>query len=156
MFIDKNQLQVNIYAQFEQDGVTYPNLTDPAVRAAVGVTEIADPVPPADYSEDVYYRTEQREAPYVVYTRKSDEQIRAAELAKLVPLTPRQIRQALTRAGLRSAVEAVVAAGDQDMKDWWEFTSSFERSHPMVVQAGQALGQSEAQMDALWKLGASL
>lgn len=46
------------------------------------LTEIADPLPPADYSEDTHYRTEQDEAPYVVYTRKSDEQIAAAALSR--------------------------------------------------------------------------
>lgn len=155
MFI-LNGKRINIDAPFEHNGVRHANLRDPALRAAVGVQEIDDPVPPADYSDDTYYRTEQDDAPYVVYTRKSDEQIRAAELAKLTPLSPRQIRQALTRAGLRAQVEAAVASGDQDMKDWWEFTTSFERTHPMVVQAGQALGQTEQQMDDLWKLGASL
>lgn len=45
--------------------------------------EIADPAPPADYSDDLYYRTEQDDAPYVVYTRKSDEQIQAARWTKI-------------------------------------------------------------------------
>lgn len=45
--------------------------------------EIADPVPPADFSDETYYRTEQDEAPYVVFTRKSDEMIAALNKAKL-------------------------------------------------------------------------
>ena len=36
-------------------------------------------------------------------------------------ISPRQIRQALTHANLRASVEATVLAGDQDLKDWWEF-----------------------------------
>ena len=74
----------------------------------------------------------------------------------IVPISPRQIRQALTRAGLRSQVEAAVAAGNQDLKDWWEFATVFEREHPMVVDMGAALGQAPTQLDALWALGASL
>jgi len=41
------------------------------------LTEIPDPTPPEDYSEETYYRTEQDDAPYVVYTKKSDEQLAA-------------------------------------------------------------------------------
>jgi hypothetical protein len=72
------------------------------------------------------------------------------------PVSPRQIRQALTRAGLRAAVEAAVSAGDQDLKDWWEFSTSFERLNPQVVAMGEALGQPDEQLDALWALGATL
>lgn len=71
-------------------------------------------------------------------------------------LTPRQIRQALTRANLRSEVEAAVVAGNQDLKDWWEYASEFERLHPQVVAMGAALGQTEQQLNDLWTLGASL
>lgn len=72
------------------------------------------------------------------------------------PVSPRQIRMALTRAGLRAQVEAAVASGDQDLKDWWEFATAFERTNAQVAAMGQALGQSEAQLDALWQLAATL
>ena len=74
----------------------------------------------------------------------------------IVPISPRQIRQALTRAGLRAAVEGAVAGGDQDLKDWWEFSTAFERLNPQVTAMGAALGQSPEQLDALWALGATL
>ena len=74
----------------------------------------------------------------------------------IAPISPRQIRQALTRAGLRTAVEAAVAAGDQDLKDWYEFSTAFERLNPQVTAMGAALGQTSEQLDALWALGASL
>lgn len=74
----------------------------------------------------------------------------------IAPISPRQIRQALTRAGLRQLVEGAVAAGDQDLKDWWEFSTSFERSNPQVVAMGAALGQTVQQLDGLWVLGESL
>ena len=88
------------------------------------------------------------------------EALRIAAFAALpkvfAPISPRQIRQALTAAGLRTAVEGAVAAGNQDLKDWWEFASSFERGHPMVVGMGTALGKTSAEFDALFTLGASL
>jgi hypothetical protein len=58
--------------------------------------EVAEPSPPADYSDKLYYRTEQDEAPYVVYTRKSDVQIaqqeNAERLAKIAALEEQQRR----------------------------------------------------------------
>ena len=71
-------------------------------------------------------------------------------------VSPRQIRQALTRAGLRATVEAAVAAGDQDTKDWWEFSTVFERSNPVVLAMGTALSVSEKQIDDLWILAGTL
>lgn len=76
--------------------------------------------------------------------------------ASIAPVSPRQIRQALTRTGLRSAVETAIASGDQDAKDWWEFATQFERQHARVIAMGTALGQTYSQMDALWELAASL
>ena len=71
-------------------------------------------------------------------------------------ISPRQIRQALTAFGLRSTLEAAVAASDQDTKDWWEFATVFERAHPRVVGMAEALGVTPLRMDDLWALGASL
>ena len=79
-----NDKRINIDAAFTTaDGITYANLRDPAVREQLGVQEIADPLPPEDYSDETYYRTEQDEAPYVVFTRKSDEQIEQARKARI-------------------------------------------------------------------------
>jgi len=76
--------------------------------------------------------------------------------APIPAISPRQIRQALTRVGLREAVETAVADGDQDLKDWWEFSTSYERLNPQVVSMGQALGQTDEQLNALWVLGTTL
>jgi hypothetical protein len=82
MFI-RNEKRFNIYSSQEIDGVTYPSFTDPALREQLGITEIADPVQPEDYFEDVYDRNEYEEAPFVIYTKKSDEQIAQMMQAKL-------------------------------------------------------------------------
>lgn len=71
-------------------------------------------------------------------------------------VSPRQIRQALNRAGLRASVEAAVAAGDQDTKDWYEFATAFDRASPVVAALGVALSVSPAQLDDLWTLAGSL
>lgn len=72
------------------------------------------------------------------------------------PISPRQIRQALTRAGLRASVEAAVASGDQDLKDWYEFSTAFDRQNPQVTAMGVALDVSPTSLDELWALGATL
>lgn len=71
-------------------------------------------------------------------------------------VTPRQIRQALTRAGLRTSVEAAIATGDQDTKDWYEFATEFRREHAMVAALATGLGVTEQQLDDLWILAGSL
>lgn len=69
---------------------------------------------------------------------------------------PRQIRLALTRAGLRSAVESYTASSGQDLKDWWEFSNEFYRNNQYVNETANALGVSQAQLDDLWRLARSL
>lgn len=71
-------------------------------------------------------------------------------------VSPRQIRQALTRANLRTQVETAVAAGDQDLKDWWEFATSVERQNEHVIAMGTALGQTTEQLDQLFQLASTL
>lgn len=83
--------------------------------------------------------------------------VEAARIAAIpVSVSPRQIRQALSRAGLRNAVEAAIAAGDQDTKDWWEFATTFERNHLMVTTMGTGLGVSSSGLDDLFTLAGSL
>jgi len=95
------------------------------------------------------------------FVQMSDAEI-AAHVSAQTPvpqvpaLSPRQIRQALTRVGLRAQVEATVAAGSQDLKDWWEFATQFERNHPLVVAMGQQLGQTPQTLDDVWALGKTL
>ena len=82
----------------------------------------------------------------------------AAAQAVYVPqvISPRQIRMALTDMNLRTQVESAVAAGDQHLKDWYEFSTAFERNHPQVLAMAAVLNVSDADLDALWKLGATL
>jgi hypothetical protein len=72
------------------------------------------------------------------------------------PVSPRQIRQAMTAAGIRSAVESFVAGASQDIKDWWDYAAQFERDHPLIVQAATGLGQTSDQLDALFNYAGSL
>lgn len=74
MYIDKEtKVWVNIDAHYKG----FSKLDTPEIRARAGLIEVPDPTPPADYSEETYYRREtpDRAPPYVTFERKSDEQI---------------------------------------------------------------------------------
>lgn len=94
-------------------------------------------------------------------TDKSAEVIAAEAEAKRIAsipasVSPRQIRQALTLAGLRQLVEDSIAGGDQNAKDWYEYATAFERTNPIALGMAQALSISERQLDDLWTLAGSL
>jgi hypothetical protein len=62
-------------------------------------------------------------------------------------ITPRQVRLQLTAIGMRQAVEDYVSACTQDVKDWWEFSTSIERTSPLLIAAATQLGLSGNQLD---------
>lgn len=80
----------------------------------------------------------------------------AAARAAIKPVAATQIRIALNQAGLRSAVESAVSSGSQDLKDWWEFSITLRRDHPLVVGMVAALGLPPEQVDALWVMAAGI
>lgn len=71
-------------------------------------------------------------------------------------VSPRQLRQALTIVGLRAQVENIVAAGTQDLKDWWQFSTQFEQNHPMVLAMAAQLNQTPAQVAAVFATASTL
>lgn len=71
-------------------------------------------------------------------------------------VTRRQFKQALTRIGLRAAVEAAIAAADQDTKDWYADSLNFERSNPVMNGMAVALGKTPEDIDNLFRLAATL
>ena len=72
MFIDQDTLKrVNINYAYKG----FSKLDTPEIRARAGVIEIAEPKLAEGELEEHYYRTESDSAPYVIYTKKSDEQL---------------------------------------------------------------------------------
>ena len=82
----------------------------------------------------------------------------------LVPaITARQLRLALLGLGLTGAqVEAQIAAmpGTPAQREAamieWEYATTYQRDHPLVVALGAALGLTEAQIDAAWMEAATI
>ncbi len=80
IYIDnETKLRVNIHYAYKE----FSRLNSPEIRARANVVEIPDPPPPADFSEDTYFRTEKDDAPYVVYTLRPQEQRDEAAARKL-------------------------------------------------------------------------
>ena len=67
-----------------------------------------------------------------------------------------QIRAALNQLNLRDSVEQTVAAGDQDLKDAWAFAPKFNRFNAQVLAMQAALNLTDAQVDEVFDLGATL
>jgi hypothetical protein len=75
MIYIRNGKRFNIYASQTIDGITYPDFCSTGVQAALGITVVAPPEPPADFSYDTYNVQEIDAIPYVIYTKKSQEQL---------------------------------------------------------------------------------
>lgn len=71
-------------------------------------------------------------------------------------VTPVQFRRALRQAGLYDAVTAYVATQDADTQDAWEYAVTIPRSDALVARAAAGLGQSDEQVDDLFRLAATL
>ncbi len=67
-----------------------------------------------------------------------------------------QIRLALSKQGLRAAVENYVSTADPAIKDSWQFATAFARDNSMIATAAAALGKAPADVDALFELAKTL
>lgn len=75
-----------------------------------------------------------------------------AEIQETIIVSMRAFRKALIQVGLRQAVEDYVAASSIEVKDDWATAPTVARDYPLIVAAGKALGQSDANMDTLFAL----
>jgi hypothetical protein len=71
-------------------------------------------------------------------------------------VTAAQARLALNAAGKRAAVEAVVAAATQDIKDYWQYSSNIDRQHPVILQMAAILGWTSTDLDTLFIAAAAI
>ena len=126
MFIFKsNQKRCNPYASYtDVNGTRYTRMP------AELYEEIADPVPPADYSDETYYRTEQDDAPYVVFTKKSDEQL-----------------QALRESKLKAIRDNLISTGGVKVGDKWFHSDT----HSKVQQLALVMAGANLPVGIQWK-----
>lgn len=74
----------------------------------------------------------------------------------VVSVTPRQFRLALVRSGISLAKVELALAGHAEALIEWEYASEVRRDHPMVGRLAKAWEKSEAELDGLFALAASL
>lgn len=84
----------------------------------------------------------------------------AARRSRLKPISARQLRLWLHGAGLLEEIPALIGALSEPQRTTaqieWEFSASYERMHPLVIQLGTALGMSAADLDLAWTHAARL
>jgi hypothetical protein len=105
------------------------------------------PVPDGKLSTDFTFA---RDASGVV------RQVHTLVDAPVPPVTPRQIRLALSQMGLRQAVETYVQQQDITVQDSWTYASEFLRDNELIIAAARALNKSDADLDGLFALARSL
>lgn len=81
----------------------------------------------------------------------------AAARAAIVPVTRRQMLTALHRAGLLATIKgAVSASGDIELQIAFDESQEFQRDNPFLATMAAALGKTDAEVDAIFALAASL
>lgn len=80
-----------------------------------------------------------------------------AARAAIKPVTRRQMLTALHRAGLLATIKgAVAASGDVELQIAFDESQEFQRDNPFLAAMSQALGKTDAEVDAIFALAASL
>jgi hypothetical protein len=97
-------------------------------------------------------------AQYLVWVAEGNTPLPADPVVIPIPsvVTMRQARLALLQSGLLASVNTAVAAADEATKITWEFSSEVNRNHPFVATLATALGLTDAQLDDLFTLAATL
>jgi len=81
----------------------------------------------------------------------------AAARAAIQPVTRRQMLTALHRAGLLATIKgAVAASGDIELQIAFDESQEFQRNNPFLATMAQALGKTDAEVDAIFALAATL
>lgn len=95
---------------------------------------------------------------YLAWLAEGNTPLPVDPVVPVIPsvVTMRQARIALNRAGLLSAVNAAVAAADEETKIAWEFSTEVQRNFPLVQTLAAALNLTEAQLDELFTTAAAL
>lgn len=108
--------------------------------------------------------------PYIAQWNRPDPQPTQAEIAsatpaalewwarkQIKPVTRRQMLTALHRVGLLDTIKAAVAAsGDIELQIAYDESQEFQRDNQFLASMAQALGKTDAEVDAIFALAASL
>ena len=81
----------------------------------------------------------------------------AAARSAIAPVTRRQMLTALHRVGLLATIKgAVAASGDIELQIAFDESQEFQRNNPFLASMAAALGKTDAEIDAVFALAATL
>lgn len=116
------------------------------------ITNKGDPKP-LNYKDAIYVKNLQNTIEWYF----EGDAIPAIDTPPVVySVTPRQFRQALTAGGYRATVDAAVASSDQNIQDWYEFSTSFDSNNPIMTAMAATLGFTQQQVNDLFALASTL
>lgn len=76
---------------------------------------------------------------------------------QIAPVTRRQMLTALHRSGLLATIKgAVAASGDVELQIAFDESQEFQRDNPFLATMAAALGKTDAEVDAIFALAATL
>ena len=87
---------------------------------------------------------------------RTDEEILQAEIEALPPLSAKDFRHMLDRAGMRTQIETMIEniadpATKAAVKTEYEYAQFFERTNPVVIYMIGLLGMTDEQVNAEWE-----
>jgi hypothetical protein len=65
-------------------------------------------------------------------------------------VSPAQFRVALNDLGFRLGVEAYLGTASQNVRDYFEYATYFERNNQTLVSGAQTMGLTDSQIDSLF------
>jgi hypothetical protein len=71
-------------------------------------------------------------------------------------VTPLQIRRALRQVGLNDEVAAFVEASSPEVREAWEYAVQIDRNNELIAAAAASIGATDAEVDDLFRLAATL
>lgn len=88
---------------------------------------------------------------------RTDEELLQEEMKALPPLSAKDFRHMLDRAGLRTQIETMIEditdpAVKSTIKTEYEYAQFFERTNPVVMYMVGLLGMTDEQVNAEWKV----
>ena len=103
------------------------------------------------------WRRQEEQPTMEVLMAEEPAALAAAARASIKPVTRRQMLTALHRAGLLATIKgAVAASGDVELQIAFDESQEFQRNNPFLATMAAALGKTDAEVDAIFALAATL
>jgi hypothetical protein len=153
-------------AQLRRDnpGTSFPDAMSDALLAGWGVYPV-EPTTQPEYDPSTQRITEGEPeqvgdvwAQTWIVTDLTPEEITARldEWRASMSVTPLQIRRALLAQGLLDDVTAFVEASSYETRMAWEYAIQIDRTNELIAAAAASIGASDAEVDDLFRLAATL